>query len=332
MEQTRYYWIDTCKTIGLLLVILGHGRLFPDTYQQFIYSFHMPLFFVLSGLLYKYKNFKGGLLHDINRLIVPYFIISLLCYIIQSGLALFQGDLSWSNCYHRFLGIFCVACHTGEFPPASGPTWFIIALFFVRILLSLRDSKWYRLGLTVISILAFILIKRCGWDPWIPIDTALMAIPFMTVGIALKPFRDYEFKKQNSLLLLFLSAFMIALLFITNRYNGLVDMSWCSYGRRLEVFYFNGLLGTIALLIISRLIPVKGASCEFCLTLSKGSLLVIGFNLMFVMVFQTVVERIIPSHTLTPLIGFVIGVVILYCFYWATKICQRFFPIILGTK
>lgn len=333
MEQQRYYWIDACKTFGLLLVILGHGRLFPESYQQFIYSFHMPLFFVLSGFLYKYKTTKETIKHDVYRLIIPYFLISFICLLIQFSLLFSQGGISLNEICKRVLGIFFVACYTGQFPPASGPTWFIITLFFVRILLSLKDSKWYILGLTIISIIAFLLFKKKGFDPWLPIDTALMAIPFVTVGISLKPMRDHNFSKNKYLVGIISIVLMIALLLVFNSYNGLVDMSWCSYGNSIIVFYLNGFLGTLALLIICRLLPMGGAVFNnFCVTISKGSLLIIGFNLLMVMVFQTVVEMIIPNHFITPIVGLFVGVMILYCFYLSIKLCQRYFPIILGTK
>ena len=46
----RIEWIDTAKGIGLILVILGHLHIpFMTTW---IYLFHMPLFFFLSGLVY----------------------------------------------------------------------------------------------------------------------------------------------------------------------------------------------------------------------------------------------------------------------------------------
>ena len=47
--------IDICRGIGILLVILGHQFQNWDlTYlMQFIYSFHMPLLFIISGIFLK---------------------------------------------------------------------------------------------------------------------------------------------------------------------------------------------------------------------------------------------------------------------------------------
>lgn len=56
--KNHLYWIDFAKTIGLLLMILGHGNMVNDEFRCYIYSFHMPLFFIISGLLTRTPN--GG--------------------------------------------------------------------------------------------------------------------------------------------------------------------------------------------------------------------------------------------------------------------------------
>ena len=50
---TRIGWIDTAKGIGLLCVILGHLSI--PLVDAWVYFFHMPLFFFLSGVV-----FSGG--------------------------------------------------------------------------------------------------------------------------------------------------------------------------------------------------------------------------------------------------------------------------------
>ena len=69
--------IDILKAICLLCVILGHCG-FPGT--QFIYLFHMPLFFMASGYLFdkkkvnSSKNLKTFFLRKIKTLWLPYVI------------------------------------------------------------------------------------------------------------------------------------------------------------------------------------------------------------------------------------------------------------------
>lgn len=61
--KNHYYWIDYAKTIGLLLMILGHGNMVNDEFCHYIYSFHMPLFFIISGLLTRTPNGGGENYH-----------------------------------------------------------------------------------------------------------------------------------------------------------------------------------------------------------------------------------------------------------------------------
>lgn len=49
-NSKRVEWIDTAKGIGLILVILGHLKI--DYLSAWIYTFHMPLFFFLSGVVF----------------------------------------------------------------------------------------------------------------------------------------------------------------------------------------------------------------------------------------------------------------------------------------
>ncbi|MDA9004038.1 acyltransferase family protein [bacterium] len=69
----RSEWVDYCKAIGIILVVYGHvarglfnagiGSSIPwySLVDSIVYSFHMPLFFFLSGLFF-YSSFskKGG--------------------------------------------------------------------------------------------------------------------------------------------------------------------------------------------------------------------------------------------------------------------------------
>lgn len=60
--MTRKRWIDVARGIAILLVLIGHAGVAPK-FNQYILSFHMPLFFFLSGMVFdneKHKNLGGG--------------------------------------------------------------------------------------------------------------------------------------------------------------------------------------------------------------------------------------------------------------------------------
>ena len=57
--EKRIFWIDALRGIGIFLVVLGH------TFwkgHNVIYAFHMPLFFFISGILFKTGGEKNILI------------------------------------------------------------------------------------------------------------------------------------------------------------------------------------------------------------------------------------------------------------------------------
>ena len=67
------------KAIGILAVVVGHSGC-PQVIHDFIYCFHMPLFFMIAGYFFKESNIynmRHYLLQKIKRLYVPYVTFSL---------------------------------------------------------------------------------------------------------------------------------------------------------------------------------------------------------------------------------------------------------------
>ena len=57
--QERMIWLDNLKAYGIILVIIGHSIVITAAndstgmLMKLIYSFHMPLFFFISGYLFR---------------------------------------------------------------------------------------------------------------------------------------------------------------------------------------------------------------------------------------------------------------------------------------
>ena len=73
----RIQWIDILKGIAMILVIAGHT--ISGVPRSIIFSFHMPLFFALSGYTYKLASDGGGVMHrirkDCKHLLLPAYAI-----------------------------------------------------------------------------------------------------------------------------------------------------------------------------------------------------------------------------------------------------------------
>ncbi len=120
--QKKIDWIDCLKGYGAILVILGH--LNPHILLEcYIYSFHMPLFFFLAGLLRKeQEHLKTFLVKKVKSLLVPLavwdFTVCIAFMIVGRGdkISLLQGAFFISG-----------------MRPINTPIWFLLTLFICEI-------------------------------------------------------------------------------------------------------------------------------------------------------------------------------------------------------
>lgn len=131
MSQNRDITFDMMKGIGIILVIIGHlahgfGWLVPA-----IYTFHMPLFFILSGYFYKEKKITELLHRDFRSLLVPYLLVTAttIIYGILVGAWQHAPEKTW-YWINSFL-------YAGINNSGIGPLWFLLAMFWCKLLYNL---------------------------------------------------------------------------------------------------------------------------------------------------------------------------------------------------
>ena len=81
----RVEYIDIAKGIGILLVVMGHNDfgLVSPFFYKFIYAFHMPLFFFVSGMFFKAEiPFLTLVRRRFETLLKPYIAIILIIYVM----------------------------------------------------------------------------------------------------------------------------------------------------------------------------------------------------------------------------------------------------------
>ena len=84
----RVSYLDIAKGIGIILVVIGHIEYVPAPIRFYIVTFHMPLFFIVSGMLMDLKGETGRSLKELfikklKRIMLPYLIFSVLYPLID---------------------------------------------------------------------------------------------------------------------------------------------------------------------------------------------------------------------------------------------------------
>jgi fucose 4-O-acetylase-like acetyltransferase len=166
VKTNRFEWVDYAKAIGILLVVYGHvarglvsAGIMPDSIMHqyvdsVIYTFHMPLFFFLSGLFlitsFQTKGFGQVFGSKIDTIIYPYIIWSL-----------FQGgvEVVLSSYTNASVTVYDVASLLTS-PRAQ--FWFLYALFLVFL------TSLFVLKFVGVKALNFAFILSVIFYLWLP--------------------------------------------------------------------------------------------------------------------------------------------------------------------
>lgn len=171
-EKTRIAWIDIVRGIGIFLVILGHTYR-SNQVLNWIVSFHMPLFFILSGWLRgcnrKPFEWKTFILKKIQAFLVPLAIFQSITY------------LYWLVIESRFR----------EFD--FGPMWFLIALFVAEVVSELIVDFSGFLGAAIAAVVSVVglyltsmIVEPATLLAWFP--RCMGATLFFLIGVLVSKF------------------------------------------------------------------------------------------------------------------------------------------------
>lgn len=257
----RLPYLDYARIFAAYLVILGHLLPTTDTNVRiYIYSFHMPFFFLVSGMLHKdsgciawHKYWK--------TLVVPLLFFNLLFFILRPlfcRIGLWGGDsddllaVYMFNAKQSFINVF-----EGKNLPDI-PTWFLIALLWCKVLTDcISRHRW--LAVIFLCSLAGVLLVVFHSRTYLRIGNALMVMPFFYGGYRFKK-EIYEWCRKRGVLLLGIGMFLFNIPLA--KLNGRVSTDNVWFGEmfapfNVVIFYFNAFTTSIGLLIICMQFPAK---------------------------------------------------------------------------
>lgn len=221
--NTRTDWVDYAKAIGIILVVYGHvvrglvnaGIEMPENLYRLadsvVYSFHMPLFFFLSGLFF-YHSFskRGGVgltLNKIDTIVYPYLVWS----ILQGSAEVLLSN--YTNGSVAVSKVFSLWEPRAQF-------WFLYALFLV---FAVSCAIFYFVAekrVTLILILSCMLYVGGSVLPDIRLLSFITNnLVYFTFGIVFSKYNFSKILSSNSALLITATSFIFSQ-FIFHGYLG----------------------------------------------------------------------------------------------------------------
>ena len=201
--QQKINWVDNLKALGILAVILGH---IASPYTKFIFSWHMPLFFIIAGFFIKFDlSFKAFVVKDFKRLMIPYYIFAIFGLIVEilKRYALHRDSL---NIFDELQGIFIWMDMTSLIHTYAFVLWFLPALFFAKIIFYIVHKYIVNLFLQFIAISLLFTISFMFNLPF-GLDNAMNALLFIFIGDIF-----YKFYQDNKFL--YILPFLLVVLYV----------------------------------------------------------------------------------------------------------------------
>ena len=131
--MNRIVWLDYGKALAIYLVVLAHTAIFKPV-EAFIYTFHMPFFFFMSGYLFsfdKYPSYLQFTKRRFKQLIIPYVILNLITYLLWFFVLRKVGDDA-NEAVSVFSPLIAAAVVNAKAMVHDVPLWFLAALFVVE--------------------------------------------------------------------------------------------------------------------------------------------------------------------------------------------------------
>ena len=191
VQENRDITFDILKGFGILLMLCGHY--WPNSHwaHQIIYSFHMPLFFLVAG--YFSKPLKVDVWQAIKknakRLLLPFLVTQLLLvawggiqtmakhdmsYVIKPFLSLLWGGTDVIDSQYGMIYV--------------GPMWFLSALFWAKTVFECLLTKihdWRLMFICVAMSVMAIMLHKLTSSPW-NILQGLSFLTFLSIGYLAK--------------------------------------------------------------------------------------------------------------------------------------------------
>lgn len=326
----RIDWIDTLRGLCMFFVVWGHA--FPTNkwfLRKWIYSFHMPIFFFISGLVHRDEDklpFKEFIRNKFRALIVPYIAVNVVCMLIKL-LLYFVGFYESFDVLEMIFGT--IYANNFVFIAPCGQAWFILCLFIAEVMFYFlkkvsKDDSHLFTNVMVVGLIGYAttLTKYEQPLPW-HFDSAFTGVVLYFVGyIFMKHIDKFKTILEDNKKKFFIGLGL-----------GLLGGLACYANARVSMHANN--YGSISLFYISVLSTIFGFVCFVNLFMKKSVMFrKVGtytiFYLAYHMTIISIVTKYYPIINTSNIYLLLMSIIIFVVFYPIAILVYKHAPFLVG--
>lgn len=285
-EKQILDYIDALKGFGIILVVIGHHLLDAYEVTNWIYSFHMPLFFMITGYLSEYKKDKC---EDIRKLIInkaksimyPYFtfsLINIIWYVAFYIIIPIGGQPEETLTAVLLKTVTTLGYNAMWFLPT-----FFIGVVLFNIINNTKLSHYIHIAIMILGCVVCVLIRQNGmernavWYILNYISRSAVATSFIYIGSLICKFL-IKLNNVTEWICMGVCAMFVAItlsvnLANTNNYN----LALSNLGNPV-IFYISAISNSVLLLLIFKKINIKKGLLNYY---GKKSLIIMALHMGF---------------------------------------------------
>lgn len=323
-QNDRIQWVDAAKALGIFLVFWGHilygGSSVGGIINKTIYSFHMPMYFILSG--YVIKPDSSSLTDYIKKKFKRILLPAIILYVSTLPLYFYFLDYTTATIKSLLFRIFYI---TGSCA-YNDPIWFFICMF--QVLLIAKQMKMPDAGIKklVILIIVFLSLSFLAyytkWKPFclFGINKCFLAVFFMGIGMLLRKLKVEKYLKILGVVLL--PIWIISGTFLNSKVS-MYDMNLGNLG----LFIISGISGSIVFFSLSNFFNNNMIIKQY----AQWIIFIICSHYVLVTLFEWVSARLSIDNTYVFDVTSALFVVVSLIIYkYFCVLIEKYIPVLMG--
>lgn len=344
MNSKRIDYLDMVKGFGILLVVIGHMQDISTGLRIWISSFHMPLFFVVTGILIYVKSepekdFRVTVTKKFKGIIVPYLWFSLSYFIIDilnllviknidtrtfivdtiSSITFYGMSVLWflPALFLSIIIFIFIKRLTGNITIIIIFAASILAYYIRNVLSSVYDTYSYSLLITSLINIVYIILRAIICSGFI-----CLGYYFGHILLEAKILSNKIFCAVSGIIALVLNVIVAMQNDCADLHNILLN--------NIFLYYIGAILGCYSVIILCKVLPVIGVVRYY----GKNSLIVMACHINYYILYAGIRFAWVIDPYVTRAKHYVfVTIVVVTVFVLSTIVIEainRFFPFVLG--